>query len=160
MAWAAKPREKISQPTQPNSTIVLHFFAFQTIIPRLHKRFVEMNMSGKEISDVIVRKMYACNDGFVLPALKKVGTDFSKETATSGSDDDSFYSVIVIQILVSSFVHVHVALFLPHQFSMNILIVAILMSLQKQGKGTTRVGKAQDRIRSQSLIQDLKQRIY
>ena len=63
---------EISQPTSTTQyIIVLNFFAFQTIISGFDKRFVEMHIFGKEISDVVVWKMYVCNAGFVLPALKK-----------------------------------------------------------------------------------------
>ena len=59
---------------------------------------------GKEVSDVVVRKIYVCNAGFLLPALKKVGTEFIQEYIVSDSDDDSSCSVIiVIQISVCSF---------------------------------------------------------
>ena len=70
-----------------------------------------MNIFGKEISDVVVRKIYACSAGFDLPCFKRtVETEFSQETAASYSDDaSSLYGVIVIQILVSPFVYVHMA---------------------------------------------------
>ena len=71
MAWAAKLPERISQPTSTKQYNNSSFFAFQTIISRFHKRFVEMDIFGEEISDAVVRKIYACNTGFVLPALKK-----------------------------------------------------------------------------------------
>ena len=109
MAWAAKLREKISQLTSTKQYLVLYFFAFQTIISRFRKHLVERNIFGKEVSDVVVRKMYVCSGGFVLPALKKVGTEFSQKTDVSDSDDDSSYSANNCHSNFGKFVHVQIA---------------------------------------------------
>ena len=70
---------------QQNSTLVLYFFTFQTIISRFDKRFVERNTFGNEVSDVVVRKirMSAMLALFYLRS-RNVGPEFSQETAASG----------------------------------------------------------------------------
>ena len=60
-----------------------------------------MNIFGKKISDVVVRKIYVCNAGFVLPALKKRWNRIQSENPLLLTM--MTYSAIVIQISVSLF---------------------------------------------------------
>ena len=56
-------------------------------------------ISGKEISDVVVPENICLQCWVCLTGVeKKVGTEFTHETAASVSNDDSSCSVIVIQI--------------------------------------------------------------
>ena len=133
MAWAAKLREKILTRLRQNSTLLLYFFAFQTIISRFHdEHFIERKIFG----DAVGWKIYVCNDGFVLPALKK-----SWNRIQSGNHCFWLWWRLllqckkVIQILASSFTFT--GFFLPHQFSQTIRHRGITYGTSKQDKGTT-----------------------
>ena len=53
-----------------------------------------------------------------LPVLKKVGREFSQETAASDCDDDSSCSAIIV-IQISESLFTFTGLFLPRQFSLD-----------------------------------------
>ena len=89
-----KLRENISQLASTKQYISLYFFAFQTIISHSDKRFVETNTFGKEVSDVVVRKIrMSAMLALFYQSSRKAGTGFSQETTASDSDDDSSYKL-------------------------------------------------------------------
>ena len=94
---------------------------------------------------------------------RNVGTEFSQETAASDSDDLLMYSVIVIQISVSLFVHIHLAFLssspiLTIQYSQSIRHCGITYHLWHfkctAGQGNNHSwkgpGQSEDLIQSQS----------
>ena len=95
-------RKFISQ-LQQNSIIVFHFFVFQTIISRFRKRFVEMNIFGKEISDVVVRKI--CLQCWLCFA-------YIEETL----EQNSVRKLLLLTLMMTSFTSTWPS-FLPHQFT-------------------------------------------
>ena len=119
---------------QQNSTLVLYFFAFQTIISRFHKRFVESilkNLFGKEVSDVVVRKIYVC-------ALKRCWNRIQ-----SGNRWFWLWWRLLlqcIQISVSSFTFT-VYLFLSNS-ALTIRHRSITYGTSKAGQGNNQVGRA------------------
>ena len=89
MAGAAKLREKISQPASAKQYIRPYYFSvFQAIISRFHKRFVKVTKESLRQGGLRCCGLENIYLLFYL-RLRKVGTEFSQETATSDSEDDS-----------------------------------------------------------------------
>ena len=84
---------------------------------------------------------------------RKVGTEFSQQTAASDSDDASSYSAKLLFKFRQVRLRSPVCLFLTNSVRPSV-IVASLMALQKQDKRTTRVGKVQGNLRIGSSLTD------
>ena len=146
MAWAVKLREKISQPASAKQYISpfisLYFKPLFLVLISVLSKLSKESLRQGGLRCCSLENIYLL---FYL-RWRKVGTEYSQETAASDSEDDSC-QCNNCYLNFGTFVHVHRCPSSSPIQSRPSVIVAWLMGLQKQDKGTTSIGKVQGSLR-------------